>query len=395
MTEAPPSKPGQEDPAQSDHRALGLHGWSDQAQEALAWPVKEERAPRKGIDRERIEQGVIEQGRIGQEKLRQEKIGQEKLGQEELRQEELKQESAEEDEYDPIVEIGDMVEIHFQGNPESAKRFVVGEEDAVVDGKTIERVRVNYPLGRALLDASLDDDVEYLVGASAKTATIARIVKGVAPRETRAAGPSPSPASKPSSGPSPSHSTGPPSGEASSPPRVASGDPPRASGGAPYDPALSDVYDEGLTASLAEWLCDLIDKEGPVRLDCLLKLAAQAHGGLKRVTGRFKSRVASVLEGLRTATETNGETVYWPRGRSPEKSIPYRKFDTDGRRRGWEILPYPERLGLALKAVGWSGPAAMKASIGFMLKELGRSNVPQSTRAEMAVVVKEAIKELG
>ncbi|MDR2455584.1 MAG: DUF3320 domain-containing protein [Deltaproteobacteria bacterium] len=266
----------------------------------------------------------------------------------------------------PATEEGDLVALSFAGDPESIVVYIIGDEDAEIEGKLVKCARPRSPLGRAAMGASVDDEIEFLAGSVTKLATVVNIVKGVRP---------------------------PPAPPA--PPDAAEEAKLEMERAAAYDPKEADPYDEGRTEELSAWLCLLIDKEGPIRLDWLCKQAAQSHN-FARTTQKLKSRVIGVLSGRRAQKDYgDGEPVFWPRGAEPVKSLKYRRLDSAGKERPWEVLPYPERLGLAEEAVEWSGPAAFSASVGYMLKKLGLSSAKPALREELMGFVRLAAAGSG
>ena len=89
------------------------------------------------------------------------------------------------------------------------------------------------------------------------------------------------------------------------------------------------------------------------------------------------------------------EAVYWPKGATPQTSVPFRGLEISGQPRSWEETPYPERLGLALEAVDRYGPNAFITAVSYMAKRLGRTPPPQHLRDELAALFREAVASKG
>ena len=244
------------------------------------------------------------------------------------------------DDQEPFVEEGDVVELYFNHDPSSMKKLIVGTGSVTLDGQKLEAIRPSTPLGRAVLKSFVGDDINYPTGLITRHATVSKIIKKIKPPPKTNIMPVPE----------------------------------------EINPSERDVYALGYKDALVAWLCAQIDEEGPIGLKYLAAIAARAHN-YKRTSPKLAKHLERVLGKTRKSQVFSDERVYWPQDMEPAASIPYREFDKKKNPRPWEILSHPEKLGLAQEAIEWARSTAdIEAVILYMARKLGRVAITSQAR---------------
>jgi len=110
-------------------------------------------------------------------------------------------------------------------------------------------------------------------------------------------------------------------------------------------------YDEDYQGVLTNLVLDIIDSAGPINFDDLAVRVARKHD-FSRTGRKIRDAVKKAIDGERALTNYADTTeVLWPSGMEPTKAIPFRGLHTEGVERDWDLLPWPEKIGLAQKAV--------------------------------------------
>ena len=107
--------------------------------------------------------------------------------------------------------------------------------------------------------------------------------------------------------------------------------------GAGLSPDAAAFHDPAYEATLARIVDHVIDREGPIHDDILVRRVARAHG-FQRAGRQIRERVLTIARDRRGATEEDVGTFLWPHGSAEAAGTPAR---TDGRD---EELRKPDRI---------------------------------------------------
>jgi hypothetical protein len=267
-----------------------------------------------------------------------------------------------------VIEVGDTVRVIYLQGDKSAREVTLSSNRNAPD---LGIVHVNEPLGRALLGAEKEDEIEILVGTNVRLARVDRITKAAdqgkhsnkefPPQQKVAAAPQPQ--SEPDL-----------FGAARAPaPSAVRLDPER-------------FYEPSYLRTLKALTSEMVDLYGPMTFRHLSELVARSHG-FQRTGSQIKSQVwAAITKERRHSKDPKGGSTFWPKGMEPKQVISFRGMTVAGEQREWANVPYPERLGLALEVLAQSKgdlPAEMATRIGL-------ARLKQTTRDELEALLKEA-----
>jgi len=266
-----------------------------------------------------------------------------------------------------VVEVGDTVHVIYLQGDKSAREVTLSSNRNAPD---LGIVHVNEPLGRALLGAEKEDEIEILVGTNVRLARVDRITKAArgrqstrepAPQQTMAAVPQPQ--SEPDL-----------FGAARAPaPSAVRLDPER-------------FYEPSYLRTLKALTSEMVDLYGPMTFRHLSELVARSHG-FQRTGSQIKSQVwAAITKERKHSKDPKGGSTFWPKGMEPKQVISFRGMTVAGEQREWANVPHPERLGLALEVL-----AQRRGDLpGEMAARIGLARLKQTTRDELEALLKEA-----
>ena len=273
-----------------------------------------------------------------------------------------------------IVEVGDRVTVRYLDGERSVREVLLSATDDIPEQGT---VHISKPLGRALADAELGEEIEILNGNFVRKAIIENIVK--------------------LSGENKEQNT-----SNSLPKRQASPPPERASlklahahliertttespAKAPLSP--EQFYEQSYIPVLQTLSAELVDNIGPITFKHLSESIARAHQ-FQRTGSQIKKQVWAATSRIRqTSQASNGETIFWPKGTSPVEILTFRGTVINGQERSWQNVPYPERLGLALEILSLRN---VTDRVVAMANKIGLGRLHQSTRKELEELLEEA-----
>jgi very-short-patch-repair endonuclease len=111
-----------------------------------------------------------------------------------------------------------------------------------------------------------------------------------------------------------------------------------------------------------------ITAEAPITNKRLSDLIARQHG-FQRTGSQISSTVWDAVKNIPNCTRvSDGHTVYWPPDGQPQRLVPFRGLQVDGRDRLWKEVPLPERLGLVSALKGENAldlPRSVAEVIGY------------------------------
>jgi hypothetical protein len=89
-------------------------------------------------------------------------------------------------------------------------------------------------------------------------------------------------------------------------------------------------YDDDYLPTLREYVCALVDSQGPMTFLLLSELVARAHGW-KRTGSIIKKRVWAAISPVRRHTKGGDtRTVLWPESTAPQQYVPFRGTVVNG-----------------------------------------------------------------
>ena len=144
-------------------------------------------------------------------------------------------------------------------------------------------------------------------------------------------------------------------------------------------------YDEDYKFFLRDLALFLIDNLGPITEDHLCMKIARLHGFSK--TGRkIKETILSSINRYRAPKNAaNGDRIFWPDNMNPSTFIAFRGIHKE--ERTWDLVPYPERLGLACSIIS---QVSRRSPFERLVREIGLSRVTTDRRVELEKLLTEA-----
>ena len=151
-------------------------------------------------------------------------------------------------------------------------------------------------------------------------------------------------------------------------------------------------YDDDYAEVIAELANFYVDELGPVTFKHVSERIARLHG-FKRTGSEIKSRIWSEIRKSRqNSRDPDGHTTFWPKGFVPQVVFNFRGMTVNGSERSWADIPYSEKLGLAVEALG---AGISKDPIATMTERLGRGRIVAAVRDQFAALLSEAAKRSG
>lgn len=163
------------------------------------------------------------------------------------------------------------------------------------------------------------------------------------------------------------------------------------SGFAPTQDVLTQLspqkfYEKDYLAVLSVLSGQIIDGLGPVTFKALSTKVARLHG-FNRTGSQIKKQVwAAISKKRKHVKSPNGETVFWPEGQDPQAVLSFRGMVIEGELRSWQDVPYPERLGLAVKIAH----EFKQDPVAAMAKNIGLGRLAQTTKQELEALLLDA-----
>ena len=147
-------------------------------------------------------------------------------------------------------------------------------------------------------------------------------------------------------------------------------------------------YEDSYLKTIAALGCEVIDSEGPITFKLLSERIARRHGYQR--TGREIKRVVwrAVQRKRRYTAAPDGQKIFWPKNTEPCSHLPFRGLEVNGQPRGWNDVPYPEKLGLVKSVLSTAHPAADIPAL--CASRIGLGRLRARTRAELEALVEEA-----
>jgi transcription elongation GreA/GreB family factor len=309
---------------------------------------------------------------------------------------------------DDIVEIGDTVRVRYLDGEQSVREVKLSDmHDAPEHGI----ININKPLGRALLDAELGEQIEILNGNFVRKAQVEHITKAIRENANKDTQQTKAMIAHDKSAynlnfhglneVAPPKITTPMQVEKNNDPSQVTRAqhlhllngliPTNTSPIKKYESRLSPerFYEPTYKQILLTFATDIIDSIGPITFKHLSEIIARAHK-FQRTGSQIQNQIKAAISSARQQSKApNGETIFWPKDTPTVENLTFRGMNVNGEERSWQNVPYPERLGLALdvlkSAKGGDQATAMAAKIG-----LGR--LRQSTREEFEQLLMEAKK---
>ena len=274
------------------------------------------------------------------------------------------------------VAVGDTVRVRYLSSTEPIEITLSDKTNAPDRGI----VRIDRPIGRALLGAEEGDEIDILIGSYVRQAVIERVIKGDQARITQ-----PSSTTNPPHAPAEDHLAQGQTGlfhERSQSPGS------NTKSGLNPDRFYEPSYHRVIRACGVE----LIDALGPMTFDHLSEKIARAHG-FRRTGRQIKKQVRAAISKVRRSTRTpDDKEVFWPDSLEPKKSILFRGLIVAGDERSWHDVPYPEKLGLAHEILVHS---PRTEAVVAMAAKIGLGHLRKKTREELEALLEAAKTRIG
>jgi very-short-patch-repair endonuclease len=146
-------------------------------------------------------------------------------------------------------------------------------------------------------------------------------------------------------------------------------------------------YEDAYLDRLRPVCLEVIDRLGPITFVHLAERVARAHG-FQRTGSEIKKRVWAAVGGKRKSTRApDGSNTFWPQHFEPMTHLPYRGDVVAGEPRPWSVVPYAERLGLAVEIAASTAP---EARVTEMARRIGVGRLRAKTRDELIELLESA-----
>ena len=144
---------------------------------------------------------------------------------------------------------------------------------------------------------------------------------------------------------------------------------------------------EQVRASVTELMKEVIDAEGPIHVDRLVRVTADAVG-----VGRLTADLSATFRGLmpRDRTRTQEDHVYWPRSMDPRTYVEYRRSRTD--ERALAQVPVIEVGNALVLPVEHAMGVDREELLRLGMKVFGAERLTAQTRAVMEAGLADAIE---
>ncbi len=147
-------------------------------------------------------------------------------------------------------------------------------------------------------------------------------------------------------------------------------------------------FDEDYSDNLRRMASSVLESQGPIRDDALVREVARAHG-FARTGNRIKQRILDLLPDV-TVTEESVGRFLWP-GASASESIPFRYPASDVGRRSLDEVALPELVSLVREL---SHLAATDDPALALAREIGLARLSRTGRERLEEALESCNKEL-
>lgn len=151
-----------------------------------------------------------------------------------------------------------------------------------------------------------------------------------------------------------------------------------------YPADVGEVYSEDYGKRLAAMIDHVVDTEGPIHEDVLIKRIAQHHG-IQRISGQFREAVIAVAQRRRGRTNEPGiGRFFWRKGTVKDRLAPSRYEGRDDDVSALELICQEELI--AIHRALALGPDPVE-----LARRLGVGRLSQMSRNRLAKIVKRAL----
>jgi transcription elongation GreA/GreB family factor len=264
-----------------------------------------------------------------------------------------------------LAAVGDLVKIRYLDSPDKTMDIRLTQSRNDPQQGLVSK---DSPLGSAILDQEVEDEVQFLANNEVKTVLIvsidkahpkvplAPILMGGKPNGDGANTPEPQ---QPGQG---MDSDNQPSDGENGPP----GDLLGLISVKPGEESL--LLDQDYQDTLAEMAITLIDTVGPIKLETLSQAISWSHGFSRRGTAIDNAIKKAIGKKREKTTAPDKEIVYWPPNIAPGKATPFRGMRVSNISREFNHVPYPELLGLAKEIVATTADSAQVQAMAARLE---------------------------